>query len=119
MAFTEAESKKCNVIRIEKVFRDSTFENWVFIVVDSYGEFYEWTEESSFLNYSSEPTDTQILEYVKDYLTGGNHGSGGGNYSAVAPTQTGVAQKPRHAINKNNCINKIPANEPEPPGSPN
>lgn len=118
MAFTSAEAGKCNVIRVEKVSKDGSFLYWVFVVIDSYGQTYEWNEESSFLNYVAEPTDTEILTYIDSYLQGGSHGSGGGDYSSVAPTQIATAVKPPTSILKSNCTNKVPAGEPNQPGDP-
>ena len=116
MAFTESESQKCTVIKAEKVLTNGSFTKWVFIVMDSYGEYYEWTDSSEKLNHALAPTDTQVSQYIHNYLTGGAHSSGGGNYSSVSPTQIAVAKKYPVTKRTTSILNRRPNKEAQEQG---
>lgn len=108
MAFTSDESLKCVVQKAEKIVKNGSFVKWVFIVMDSYGEHYEWEDSSEKLNHALTPTDTEVSEYIHAHLTGGAHASGGGNYSSVSPTQDAVAVKENITTRSTKVVGRTP-----------
>tara|TARA_X000001036_G_scaffold266649_2_gene247590 strand:+ start:5082 stop:5441 length:360 start_codon:yes stop_codon:yes gene_type:complete len=118
MAFTNAEVKKCSLLSANQVFKNGSFVKWVFLIMDGYGESYEWVELNEKLNYASTPTDIEVSNYVKDYLEGNSHASGGGTYSSLAPTQATVEIKTDVKKQRNGILNNAPGKTPNPPGNP-
>ena len=121
MAFTSAEVGKCSILTADKLIYDSSFQKWIFMIMDSYGKIYEWEESSENLNYASEPTDSQVSAYVSDYLQGNAHATGGGTYSAVAPTQETVDIKRTSVYDRgaSQGIDRVPGFVVDSPGNPN
>ena len=89
--FTQGQTEQCGILKARKIYYDDTFKEWHFIIRGDNGVKYEFVYSTSEnLHYSAPPTQTEVLEFVSDYMRGTSHKTGGGTYTGVERLTTAL-----------------------------